>query len=32
MMNAESRNKNQLPWTDEQWKEIDMAVHDKICK
>jgi uncharacterized linocin/CFP29 family protein len=31
MMNADSRNKNQLPWTDEQWKQIDMAVHDE-CK
>ena len=30
-MNADTRNKNQLPWTDEQWKQIDMAVHDE-CK
>ncbi|WP_107669739.1 hypothetical protein [Cyanothece sp. BG0011] len=30
-MNTETRNKNQLPWTEEHWKQIDMAVHDE-CK
>ncbi|MDJ0581481.1 hypothetical protein [Crocosphaera sp.] len=30
-MNPETRNKNQIPWTEEHWKQIDMAVHDE-CK
>ncbi|MEO1396821.1 MAG: hypothetical protein AAFV90_28405 [Cyanobacteria bacterium J06634_5] len=30
-MTSETRNKNQLPWTDDQWQQIDMAVHDE-CK
>ena len=30
-MDMETRNKNQLPWTEEHWKQIDMAVHDE-CK
>ena len=28
-MNPETRNKNQLPWTEEHWKQIDMAVHEE---
>ena len=31
MMHLDMRNRNQLPWTDETWKQIDMAVHDE-CK
>ena len=31
MLAAENRNKNQLPWTNEYWQQIDMAVHDE-CK
>ncbi len=31
MMTADTRNKNQLPWTEEHWQQIDMAVHDE-CK
>ena len=29
MMITETRNRNQLPWTDENWQEIDRAVHDE---
>ena len=31
MMITETRNRNQLSWTDENWQEIDRAVHDE-CK
>ncbi len=27
MMHLEMRNRNQLPWTEETWKQIDIAVH-----
>ena len=30
-MELKNRNRNELPWTEEQWQQIEMAVHDE-CK